>query len=1063
MPKILQFRRGTTGELSTIVGAVGELFVDTTKDTVVVHDGVTAGGSTLATETYVTSQISSLVNGAPGVLDTLKELATAIGNDASFITTINNSIATKQATLVSGTNIKTVAGNSLLGAGDITITWANISGKPTLATVATSGSYTDLTNKPALFSGSYTDLTNKPTIPTVPTNISAFTNDAGYATNAQLSNKQDVLVSGMTIKTINGSSLLGSGNITISGSGGTLDTSVFATKVDLLILDSDDIEEGLINQYYSNAKVDAEVSSLLVHSQHSGLTFVNENGVLKATVVGGGAIVSPTQSSFISLANATVTYSPAQNIIVDNQYNQNAQGFQSDSSKYSFKYMTPSWINWIANNYSQWLPNPDNLTTSALQTKWKNKIYLLVGNQYNTDIDQSPLALNKLKEGDTVSVTIWAINSANQLDKFTAQTTITFAPTKFSQFYHYYDSFNDNATGQSFENQVNKFYAIGFDWIKKSDFGPGQLYGQPIYDPGWMFYSAGGGDYTSTNYNGPRGFDATAQYLNLFYLGQQHNNWGYGPQGLESMSMTIGAATVATIANPTEYSAAKASINQIAYGSTFPYAFAPDASVYSDSLQQIKLSSDDLGLSGSVQLKQYNGVIGAIGSIGGQKIYETPSLGTLAFTGQLAKKSKTGTLDNYATIKDISSNIPGWVKTVTSTAANNTNQYLFVTSSNEGSLQLRGVSLYDVTVNGSDTNQQIVFSNSTASTYGTGTIDSPTSNNWGALRVDGGVYVRKNIITSAIETNKVKTATLDMGSVQVNNTRIKVLSTGEVDGDDYYNNTAVIIVPTASDYSTGTITNYAAAATSVTKTGGVTVDTAVPSGASGYSIRIQGGSASSHNIAIAGSSSFNIGSGDFTIEGWFKQDNPYDKIPFLRQGSSATDTSGREMYLQWPYYFYDKMGGGTIVNGYNQNTGFMPQDSSIWTHYAYTRSGNTFRWFVNGILNFTYTATNTNNVSTSPFWLYSTSYTTYVYNYRITTGIARYTSAFTPSLNMPKGIAPTIGTTINDALAISGGVKLNNVSTAPTTNNAVGGYLFVESGALKYRGSNGTVTTIGAA
>lgn len=32
------------------------------------------------------------------------------------------------------------------------------------------------------FSGSYNDLTNKPTIPTVPTNVSAFTNDAGYIT-----------------------------------------------------------------------------------------------------------------------------------------------------------------------------------------------------------------------------------------------------------------------------------------------------------------------------------------------------------------------------------------------------------------------------------------------------------------------------------------------------------------------------------------------------------------------------------------------------------------------------------------------------------------------------------------------------------------------------------------------------------------------------------------------------------------------------------------------------------------------------------------------------------------
>lgn len=37
----------------------------------------------------------------------------------------------------------------------------------------------------SLFSGDYEDLTNKPTIPTVPTNVSAFTNDAGYLTSHQ--------------------------------------------------------------------------------------------------------------------------------------------------------------------------------------------------------------------------------------------------------------------------------------------------------------------------------------------------------------------------------------------------------------------------------------------------------------------------------------------------------------------------------------------------------------------------------------------------------------------------------------------------------------------------------------------------------------------------------------------------------------------------------------------------------------------------------------------------------------------------------------------------------------
>ena len=92
---------------------------------------------------------------------------------------------------------------------------ANISD---LATVATSGSYNDLSNKPTIpaaqvnsdwnatsgkaqilnkptlatvaTSGSYTDLSDKPTIPTVPTNVSAFTNDANYITATQLANKK---------------------------------------------------------------------------------------------------------------------------------------------------------------------------------------------------------------------------------------------------------------------------------------------------------------------------------------------------------------------------------------------------------------------------------------------------------------------------------------------------------------------------------------------------------------------------------------------------------------------------------------------------------------------------------------------------------------------------------------------------------------------------------------------------------------------------------------------------------------------------------------------------------
>ena len=53
------------------------------------------GSQSYATTSYVTTQINNLVNGAPGALDTLNELATALGNDASFSTTVTNSIAGK--------------------------------------------------------------------------------------------------------------------------------------------------------------------------------------------------------------------------------------------------------------------------------------------------------------------------------------------------------------------------------------------------------------------------------------------------------------------------------------------------------------------------------------------------------------------------------------------------------------------------------------------------------------------------------------------------------------------------------------------------------------------------------------------------------------------------------------------------------------------------------------------------------------------------------------------------------------------------------------------------------
>ena len=234
---------------------------------------------------FVSQRIKDVIDNAPELLDTLRELAEAL--------------ALKQDLLVSGENIKTINGSSILGEGNIVLNTSTYKGIPStwdtdhtmdeliasinadntavpgnsylgtvtlsdlpgsmvqaeliidvmdqlgddgdkvivfhlssadispymweytsaygvsgtwrswvtagmLATVASTGSYTDLVDKPTIPDAqiqsdwNQADTTakdyikNKPTIPTVPTNVSSFNNDAGYLTSHQdISGKED--------------------------------------------------------------------------------------------------------------------------------------------------------------------------------------------------------------------------------------------------------------------------------------------------------------------------------------------------------------------------------------------------------------------------------------------------------------------------------------------------------------------------------------------------------------------------------------------------------------------------------------------------------------------------------------------------------------------------------------------------------------------------------------------------------------------------------------------------------------------------------------------------------
>jgi len=62
MPTQVQFRRGTTAQNNTFTGAAGEISVNTSNNTIRVHDGVTAGGFELANASFGTANIANFIN-----------------------------------------------------------------------------------------------------------------------------------------------------------------------------------------------------------------------------------------------------------------------------------------------------------------------------------------------------------------------------------------------------------------------------------------------------------------------------------------------------------------------------------------------------------------------------------------------------------------------------------------------------------------------------------------------------------------------------------------------------------------------------------------------------------------------------------------------------------------------------------------------------------------------------------------------------------------------------------------------------------------------------------------
>jgi len=113
MPTAVQFRRGTTTQHASFTGAEGEVTVDTSKDTLVVHDGSTQGGFEIARADLSNTSAIALTN--ISVTDAGGDGSLSYNNSTGVITYTGPSAAEVQAHITAGTGVSISSGAVSIG------------------------------------------------------------------------------------------------------------------------------------------------------------------------------------------------------------------------------------------------------------------------------------------------------------------------------------------------------------------------------------------------------------------------------------------------------------------------------------------------------------------------------------------------------------------------------------------------------------------------------------------------------------------------------------------------------------------------------------------------------------------------------------------------------------------------------------------------------------------------------------------------------------------------------------------------------------------------------------
>ncbi len=126
MAKLLKLRRGNTSQHGSFTGAEGEVTVDTDKETLVVHNGSTAGGFPVLRATGGSQNLSTSGTAATGALTVTGNIAVSGTVDGVDLQTLNTAVSANTSKVTNATHTGDVTGATSLTIASGAVTTAKI-------------------------------------------------------------------------------------------------------------------------------------------------------------------------------------------------------------------------------------------------------------------------------------------------------------------------------------------------------------------------------------------------------------------------------------------------------------------------------------------------------------------------------------------------------------------------------------------------------------------------------------------------------------------------------------------------------------------------------------------------------------------------------------------------------------------------------------------------------------------------------------------------------------------------------------------------------------------------